>query len=49
MSEELQKELEDAKKMINDLRQNYEDLEYQYFALVLEKAKSRPVVPEYGC
>ena len=49
MSEELKKELEEAKKTIDSLRQSYEDLEFSYFALVLEKAKSRPKDPEYGC
>ena len=49
MNEEIQKELEDAKKTIESLRQSYEDLEFQYFALVLEKAKSTPKAPEYGC
>jgi predicted nucleic acid-binding Zn-ribbon protein len=49
MNEDMQKELEEAKKTIESLRQNYEDLEFQYFALVLEKAKSAPKAPEYGC
>ena len=49
MNEEIRKELEDAKKTIESLRQSYEDLEFLYFALVLEKAKSAPKAPEYGC
>ena len=34
--------LEQAKKMIDNLRQSYEDLEYRYFDLVIESAKKIP-------
>ena len=40
MNEELT--IEQAKKMIDDLRQSYEDLEYRYFDLVIESSKRIP-------